>query len=175
MPLLEHCGAQLLAKLLTNVRNALNIDLNHVFACSDNTIVLHWLDGSPKWFKISVGNRVSAICQPEHGDMCLRRQTPLIVLLRSPTQGANCLWKGPPWLQMEPLQLPPQPLSSPVSTWSSRDATLPVRPLLTGLRTSTVSTLNFFESPLGSFASCCQSQGTQDQSFHDSYSVSFCN
>ena len=25
-------------------------------------------------------------------------------------------WKGPPWLLMEPPQLPPQPLSSPVST-----------------------------------------------------------
>ena len=41
IPRLELCGAQLLAKLLTKVRNALNIDLNHVFAWSDSTIVLH--------------------------------------------------------------------------------------------------------------------------------------
>ena len=45
IPLLELCGAQLLADLLTNVRKALSIDLNHVYAC---TIVLHWLDGSPR-------------------------------------------------------------------------------------------------------------------------------
>ena len=61
IPRLELCGAQLLANLLTNVRKALSIDLNHVYAWSDSTIVLHWLDGSPKWFKTFVGNRVLAI------------------------------------------------------------------------------------------------------------------
>ena len=61
IPRFQFCGAQVLAKLLTNVRTALNIDLEHTHAWSDSTFILHWLDGSPNRFKTFVGNRVSAI------------------------------------------------------------------------------------------------------------------
>ena len=123
IPRLELCGAQLLANLLTNVRNALNIDLNHVFAWSDSTIVLHWLDGSPKRFKTFVGNRVSAIL-----DLLPARRWRHVPTETNPADCASrgllpkemiaytLWWKGPPWLLLEPPQLPPQPLSSPVST-----------------------------------------------------------
>ena len=46
IPRLELCGASLLAKLLTTTRMALDISLSDVFAWSDSTIVIHWLDGN---------------------------------------------------------------------------------------------------------------------------------
>ena len=61
IPRLELCGAQLLAKLLTTVRQALNIKLEKTFTWADSTIVLHWLDGSSRRFKTFMGNRVSTI------------------------------------------------------------------------------------------------------------------
>ena len=51
IPRLELCGVHLLTKLITQVRNALTIDLNHTFSWTDSTIILYWLDGSPKRFK----------------------------------------------------------------------------------------------------------------------------
>ena len=61
IPRLELCGAQLLAKLLHSIRLALGIDIDNVFTWCDSTIVLYWLDGSPRQFKTLVGNRVSNI------------------------------------------------------------------------------------------------------------------
>ena len=63
IPRLELCSAQLLAKFITNVRQALKIDLSCVHAWSDSTIVLHWLDGSPRCFKTLVGTRVATILE----------------------------------------------------------------------------------------------------------------
>ena len=61
IPRLELCGATLLSNLLTAVRKALDIPLDQVHAWCDSTIVLSWLDGSPKRFKTFVGNRLSTI------------------------------------------------------------------------------------------------------------------
>ena len=51
MPRLELCGATLLAKVLTTVRQALDIPIKDVHAWSDSSIKIAWLDGSPKWYK----------------------------------------------------------------------------------------------------------------------------
>ena len=61
IPRLKLCCEQFLSKLLCNVRKALQVDISHCFDWTDSTIVLHWLDGSPRRFKTYVGNRVSAI------------------------------------------------------------------------------------------------------------------
>ncbi len=47
IPRLELCGSQLhvLAQLMHHVRN---VPLNRVYAWTDSTIVINWLDGSPK-------------------------------------------------------------------------------------------------------------------------------
>ena len=48
MPRLELCGAYLLSKLIHQVWKALYITLDQVHVRTDSTIVLHWLDGSPR-------------------------------------------------------------------------------------------------------------------------------
>lgn len=61
IPRLELSGAQLLSKLISDVRNALQINISSCFAWTYSTIVLYWLDGSPRRFKAFVSNRVSTI------------------------------------------------------------------------------------------------------------------
>ncbi len=55
IPRLELCGAHLLSQLLHHVKRVLCIPLSNIHAWTDSTVVLNWLDGSPK------GNRISAI------------------------------------------------------------------------------------------------------------------
>ena len=61
IPRLELCGAYLLAKILSHVKEVLHVPAHNVFAWTDSMIVLGWLDGSPRRFKTFVGNRVSGI------------------------------------------------------------------------------------------------------------------
>ena len=63
IPRLELCGAYLLAQLLHHVMQVLEVPLSNVYAWTDSTIVLNWLDGSPKRFKTYVGNRISSIME----------------------------------------------------------------------------------------------------------------
>ena len=63
IPRLELCGASLLAKLLHDTRQALDISIANTLAWSDSTIVLHWLDGSPRRFKTYVGNHIANILE----------------------------------------------------------------------------------------------------------------
>ena len=60
IPMLELCGPHLLACLLHHMRQVLDIPLSAVWAWTDSTIVINWLDGTPKCFKV-LGNRISAI------------------------------------------------------------------------------------------------------------------
>ena len=69
LPRLKLCGANLLAKLLFHVKETLNLSLQKVYAWTDSTIVLNWLDGNPRRFKTFVGNRISCILEvipPSH-------------------------------------------------------------------------------------------------------------
>ena len=52
IPRLELCGAQ----LLSHVKRILNLPIEQVTAWTDSTIVINWLDGSPRRFKTYVGN-----------------------------------------------------------------------------------------------------------------------
>ena len=61
VPRLELCAADLLSKLLDRIRHALNLSATCMHAWCDSTIVLSWLDGSPKRYKTFVGNRIAAI------------------------------------------------------------------------------------------------------------------
>ena len=116
IPRLELCGATLLAKLLTSVTKALSVPLDQVYAWSDSTIVLSWLDGSSWRFKTFVGNRQSSILHElppatwhhvptAHNQDCASRGL-------SPRELVNhtLWWEGPTWLQSEPMIMPIQPL-----------------------------------------------------------------
>ena len=123
IPRLELCGASLLAKVLTSVRSALNIPLNQVYAWSDSTIVLSWLDGHPKRFKTFVGNRLAFILEAlptstwhhvpteqNPADCASRGLSPIELVNHS------LWWEGPNWLLTEPVSMPNQPQLSLRST-----------------------------------------------------------
>lgn len=61
IPHLELCGAQILSRLLINVKDILQVPMSHIFEWTDSTTVLHWLSGNPRRFQTYVGNRVTSI------------------------------------------------------------------------------------------------------------------
>ena len=116
IPRLKLCGAVLLTKLLTTVKTALGIPDQHVHAWTDSSIVLSWLDGHPRDFKVYVANRVSFILQvtsPQSwrhvptadnpADCASRGMMPKDLLTH------DLWWNGPSWLLVDPIQVPCQP------------------------------------------------------------------
>ncbi|CAH2088129.1 unnamed protein product [Euphydryas editha] len=61
IPRLELCGAVLLSKLLIETAEVLKIPLNKIYAWTDSTIVLAWLNSHPSRWKTFVANRTSEI------------------------------------------------------------------------------------------------------------------
>ena len=113
IPRLELCGAHLLSQLLHHVRQVLDIPLSRVYAWSDSTIVLNWLDGSPKRFKTYVGNRISTIIDlippgkwrhvngmDNPADCASRGLYPSELLHHT------LWWNGPTWLKETPAHWP---------------------------------------------------------------------
>ena len=109
IPRLELCGAYLLARLIHYVKEILRIPLSNVYAWTDSTIVLNWLDGSPKRFKTYVGNRISTILDLLPSDKwrhvsssdnpadCASRGIYPSELLQH-----SLWWNGPTWLKKPP-------------------------------------------------------------------------
>lgn len=106
LPRLELCGAVLLAKLLTNVAQAMRIPESRIFAWTDSTIVLSWLCGEPWRWKQFVANRVVEILDnisnnqwhhvsSEHNPADIASRGALISNLK----GCNLWWDGPEWLK----------------------------------------------------------------------------
>ena len=62
IPRLELCGALLLSQVLTHVLSVLNLTCE-VYAWTDSTVVLGWLNGESHKFKVFVGNRVAQITE----------------------------------------------------------------------------------------------------------------
>ena len=61
IPRLELCGAHLLSQLLSHYQVTISHTIEQSFCWTDSTIVLDWLVGNPRRFKVFVGNRVSDI------------------------------------------------------------------------------------------------------------------
>ncbi|XP_045535734.1 uncharacterized protein LOC123721318 [Papilio machaon] len=61
IPRLELCGAVLLSKLLMETAEVLQISTNKIFAWTDSTVVLAWLNSHPSRWKTFVANRTSEI------------------------------------------------------------------------------------------------------------------
>ena len=109
IPRLELCGAQLLTKLLHHVREALHIPIQDIYAWTDSTIVLSWLEGNPHRFKTYVGNRISCIVElvaPSQWSHVDGTQNPADCASRglfpSELLEHELWWSGPEWLRFAP-------------------------------------------------------------------------
>ena len=121
IPRLELCGAYLLAQLLHHIKNIYQIPVTNVFAWTDSTIVLNWLNGSPKRFKTFVGNRISTIIDcipPNRWNHVSSIDNPADCASRGlyPSELLNyeLWWKGPNWLTISQSQWPKQLSLSPI-------------------------------------------------------------
>ena len=116
IPRLELCGAHLLSQLLSHIKSLYLIPLNRIFAWTDSTIVLDWLVGNPRRFKVFVGNCVSNIVDSipadnwKHfrgddnpADCALRGLFPSELLKH------ELWWKGPKWLSLGREHWPNEP------------------------------------------------------------------
>ncbi|XP_055714261.1 uncharacterized protein LOC129808509 [Phlebotomus papatasi] len=102
LPRLELCAAQLGARLLKKVMNALTISINEIHAFSDSMIVLHWVPGEPQRWKTFVGNRVAhiqGIVPPEHWHHVKSEDNPADMASRGVSAEAlisdSVWWHGP--------------------------------------------------------------------------------
>ncbi|XP_064382855.1 uncharacterized protein LOC135331570 [Halichondria panicea] len=113
IPRLELCGAQLLARLIHHIRQVLDIPLSLTHAWTDSTIVLNWLDGSPRRYKTYVGNRISTIVDlipPDKWRHVRSADNPADCASRglypSELLDHSLWWNGPTWLKEPPTNWP---------------------------------------------------------------------
>ena len=115
IPRLELCGAQLLAQLLHHLGRIYRVSMSDIYAWTDSTIVLNWLDGSPRRFKTYVGNRVSSIIDhiaPKCWNHVNGYDNPADCASRGlfPNELANheLWWSAPSWLKLPISEWPVQ-------------------------------------------------------------------
>ena len=119
IPELELCGAHLLAKILETTSLTLDIPKENISAYSDSTIVLAWLDGNPKRYRLYVANRISKtvrLMPPSVWHYVPTALNPADCASRgisaSDLLAHSLWWHGPPWLQEQPLVIPTRPTKS---------------------------------------------------------------
>ena len=107
MPRLELNGALILAQLLFHCKEVLRIPLSTVYAWTDSTIVLAWLQGNPRRFKVYVANRVAQIMDLIpilHWGHVVSEENPADCASRSifPTELLHhtLWWHGPTWMML---------------------------------------------------------------------------
>ncbi len=111
-PRLELCGALILAQLLSHCKTVLNVPMDQIFAWTDSTVVLNWIQGNPRRSKVYVGNRVSQIMDlipPDRwshvsadnpADCASRGLYPSEILTH------YLWWNGPDWLKYHQSEWP---------------------------------------------------------------------
>ena len=111
IPRLELCGAYLLSQLLRHVRDLFSISMDSIFAWTDSTIVLGWLNGNSRRLKTFVGNRISFIMNqipPSRWSHVSDTDNPADCASRGilPSQlvSFDLWWRGPSWLPLDPSQ-----------------------------------------------------------------------
>ena len=113
IPGLELCGALIMARLLKHVSTVLSVSIGNTHAWTDSRVVLGWLRGSPRRFKVFVGNRVSEILDLTPANVWRHvssKDNPADCPSRGlfPDELANhCQWwHGPEWLKQREVQWP---------------------------------------------------------------------
>ena len=112
---------------LLPVKAALKISDEDVYAWTDASIVLSWIDSHPKDYKPYVSNRISAILEvtsPGTWKHVPTSQNPADCASRGlmPKDLLNhgLWWEGPSWLSEEPIPVPKQPPRKPIFTPENR-------------------------------------------------------
>lgn len=113
IPRLELCGALLLSRLMTAVKNALSHRSIECHFWSDSRIVLDWFKQSPHTLKTFVANRVSEIQETTKGSIwrhVASSDNPADIASRG-INGKEILtndlwWYGPMWLQFDKQEWP---------------------------------------------------------------------
>ncbi|RVE42242.1 hypothetical protein evm_013101 [Chilo suppressalis] len=111
VPKLELCGAALLAELVSDLVDILNVPKSEVYVWTDSTVVLSWLQSQPNRWRTFVANRVADIIRVLDNDQWRHvhsSENPADIATRGvracdlPTQ--KLWWSGPEWLRQRDLQ-----------------------------------------------------------------------
>ena len=114
IPILELSAVLLTARLLNTVAKDLQIPTPHLYAWTDSTIVLGWLNNSAGNWKIFVSNRISQVLSVISSSQW--RHVPSLEnpadhasrgLLPSDLLQSKLWWEGPPWLKLSASFWPP--------------------------------------------------------------------
>ena len=113
IPRLELNGALILAQLLLHCKDALDLPLSSIHAWTDSTIVLAWIQGNPRRFKVYMGNRIAQILELTTIDCwnhVVSEENPADCALRgmfpSELLKHDLWWHGPPWLKLHLSEWP---------------------------------------------------------------------
>ena len=116
---LELLGAVLLAELMENTMETLDVEVAEVHCWSDSTIVLGWLRAAPSRYKTFVANRISSatrVLPPSAWSHVPTDDNPADCASRGVTamelREHRLWWSGPGWLQEDPVRRPHQPQNS---------------------------------------------------------------
>jgi hypothetical protein len=113
LPRLELCGALLLARLITKVKNNMTLNFSRQILWTDSNIVLAWINTSPNSLKTFVSNRVAKIISltsPQDWRHVRTENNAADILSRGayPTEIIkDKMWfSGPPFLKNDESQWP---------------------------------------------------------------------
>ena len=100
-----------MSQILSDCNDVLNMPIDHTYAWTDSTIVLCWLQGNPRHFKVFVGNRVAQIMElipPERWRHVVNEDNPADCASRgmypSELLTHDLWWNGPDWLKLNSLR-----------------------------------------------------------------------
>jgi len=106
IPRLELCSAQLLAQLMVQVKNALELTITKTYYWTDSSIVLHWIKATNKKLPVFVAHRIGEIQELTSMDEWNHvgtKENPADLMSRGITPNelkiSQLWWSGPQWLQ----------------------------------------------------------------------------
>jgi len=103
---LELCSAQLLAQLMVQVKNALELTITKTYYWTDSSIVLHWIKATNKKLPVFVAHRIGEIQELTSMDEWNHvgtKENPADLVSRGVAPDelkiSRLWWNGPQWLQ----------------------------------------------------------------------------
>ncbi|CAK1603668.1 unnamed protein product [Parnassius mnemosyne] len=127
VPKLELCAAALLTELMSDVVDLLSIRKEKIFAWSDSTVVLSWLQSEPSRWRTFVANRVAEITRVldnNHWNYVQSSDNPADLATRGikahDLANQDIWWSGPDWLKQ--IQIEKDRLEIPQTELESKNA-----------------------------------------------------